>query len=59
MTTVGKSMEQISDCLEVPRDWGEIGSNDYGDGVSLGDEENVPKLTVVMVAQYYEYTESH
>ena len=52
-------MEQISDCLEVLRDQGKIGSNDYGDGVSLGDNENVTKLTVVMVAQYYEYTESH
>ena len=40
----------------MPRDWGEIGSNDHGDGVSLGDDENVPKLSVVMVAQYYEHS---
>ena len=43
----------------MPRDWGEIGSNDYGDGVSLGDEENVPKLTVVMVTQLFENTKNH
>ena len=27
----------------MPRDWGEIGSNDHGDGVSLGDDENILK----------------
>ena len=59
MTIVGKSLEWISGCLGVPRDWGKIENNCYGHGVPLGDDENVPKLIVVMVVQYYEYTESH
>lgn len=28
-------------------------------GVSFGDDENVPKLMVVMAAQFCEYTKNH
>lgn len=47
--------------MEVGKGWWErekgVTVNRYG--ASFGDDENVPKLMVVMVAQFCEYTKKH
>ena len=42
--------------LEV---WREIGSDVKGYGVSLGDDENILKIIVVMVVQFCDYAKKH
>ena len=59
MPRICKSTETESNCLgseRCRRKWGVI-ANGYN--VSFGGDENVLKLSVIMFAQFCEYTKSH
>lgn len=60
MSRIGKP-KTIKSRLMYARRWGkkEWGVTVNGYGVSLWGDENDPKLTVSMIAQFYGYTKNH
>ena len=62
MVRIGKSIDRCGCQVLGGREGGVLGRLEMmtkGCGVSFWSEENVLKLTVVMVAQLCEYTKSH